>query len=59
MIFFLFFSFLQSAPNDNSNFDREFTEAEPALTPVDESIVNDLNHDLFFGFDYTNPNLTD
>lgn len=49
---------LQNGANDIQNFDKEFTEAEPALTPVEESIVNELNHDLFAGFDYTNPNMT-
>lgn len=48
----------QNGANDIQNFDKEFTEAEPALTPVEESLVSELNHDLFSGFDYTNPNMT-
>jgi hypothetical protein len=48
-----------NAANDISNFDKEFTDCEPTLTPIDENIISELNHDLFDGFDYTNPNLTD
>lgn len=59
LIFIFHPSSFQSGPNDIQFFDKEFTEAEPALTPVDDSIINDLNHDLFDGFDYTNPSLTD
>lgn len=42
--------FFQKSADDISNFDKEFTDAEPALTPVGSSITNQLDHNLFDGF---------
>lgn len=56
---FLCFLMKQKSADDISNFDKEFTEAEPALTPIDENITSTLDHQLFDGFSYTNPNMTD
>ncbi|XP_015795722.1 flippase kinase 1 isoform X2 [Tetranychus urticae] len=44
---------------DTCYFDREFTEMRPVLTPIDDYTVENVDHELFFGFDYTNPNMTD
>lgn len=44
---------------DLSNFDKEFTEASPKLTPIDEALNVKVDHELFKGFSYTNPNMTD
>ncbi|KAI1285991.1 putative protein kinase C delta type -like protein [Halotydeus destructor] len=46
-------------PRDISNFDREFTDASPNLTPVDNGVTDKLDHEVFSGFSYTNPNMTD
>ncbi|XP_053208764.1 serine-rich adhesin for platelets-like isoform X2 [Panonychus citri] len=45
--------------SDTCYFDREFTEMRPVLTPIDDYTVESVDHELFFGFDYTNPNMTD
>ncbi|RWS02564.1 protein kinase C-like 1 [Dinothrombium tinctorium] len=46
-------------PKDTSNFDAEFTEAEAVLTPIDKNITDSIDNELFRGFSYTNPNMTD
>lgn len=55
----LLINFYQANPRDISNFDKEFTEAAPQLTPVKEDIDANIDHELFKGFSYTNPNMTD
>uniref|UniRef100_A0A3P9MCV9 Protein kinase C n=1 Tax=Oryzias latipes TaxID=8090 RepID=A0A3P9MCV9_ORYLA len=37
---------------DVNNFDQDFTREEPVLTPVDETIVKQINQDEFKGFSY-------
>ncbi|RWS22826.1 protein kinase C delta type-like protein [Leptotrombidium deliense] len=46
-------------PTDTQNFDSEFTETEANFTPIDESILVNIDNELFKGFSYTNPQLTD
>lgn len=31
----------------------------PIFTPIDSSVAESLDHELFVGFEYTNPNMTD
>uniref|UniRef100_A0A8P4KA84 Protein kinase C n=1 Tax=Dicentrarchus labrax TaxID=13489 RepID=A0A8P4KA84_DICLA len=37
---------------DVNNFDQDFTREEPVLTPVDNSIIKQINQDEFKGFSY-------
>ncbi|XP_061646461.1 protein kinase C epsilon type-like isoform X2 [Phyllopteryx taeniolatus] len=37
---------------DVNNFDQDFTREEPVLTPVDDSVVKQINQDEFQGFSY-------
>uniref|UniRef100_A0A8C7YZ20 Protein kinase C n=1 Tax=Oryzias sinensis TaxID=183150 RepID=A0A8C7YZ20_9TELE len=37
---------------DVNNFDQDFTREEPVLTPVDDTIVKQINQDEFKGFSY-------
>uniref|UniRef100_A0A3P9DQM9 Protein kinase C n=1 Tax=Maylandia zebra TaxID=106582 RepID=A0A3P9DQM9_9CICH len=37
---------------DVNNFDQDFTREEPVLTPVEESIIKQINQDEFKGFSY-------
>ncbi|KAK2824643.1 hypothetical protein Q5P01_021818 [Channa striata] len=37
---------------DVNNFDQDFTREEPVLTPVEDSIIKQINQDEFKGFSY-------
>ncbi|XP_054653993.1 protein kinase C epsilon type-like isoform X1 [Dunckerocampus dactyliophorus] len=37
---------------DVNNFDQDFTREEPVLTPVEDSVVKQINQDEFKGFSY-------
>ncbi|KAK5607539.1 hypothetical protein CRENBAI_016818 [Crenichthys baileyi] len=37
---------------DVNNFDQDFTREEPVLTPVDDTIIKQINQDEFKGFSY-------
>ncbi|XP_066553244.1 protein kinase C epsilon type [Amia ocellicauda] len=37
---------------DVNNFDQDFTREEPVLTPVEETIIRQINQDEFKGFSY-------
>lgn len=39
-----------------NNFDTEFTDADPTLTPVDPTVIRGIDQDLFAGFSFVNPN---
>uniref|UniRef100_H3CWX1 Protein kinase C n=1 Tax=Tetraodon nigroviridis TaxID=99883 RepID=H3CWX1_TETNG len=41
---------------DVNNFDQDFTREEPVLTPVDNSIIKQINQDEFKGFSYFGDN---
>ncbi|XP_077469111.1 protein kinase C epsilon type-like [Stigmatopora argus] len=43
---------------DVNNFDQDFTREEPVLTPVDDSVVKQINQDEFKGFSYFADDLT-
>ncbi|KAG9510538.1 putative protein kinase C delta type-like protein, partial [Fragariocoptes setiger] len=45
------------SPKDVQNFDSDFTESAPELSPVEPSILDEIKQDLFAGFSYTNPEL--
>lgn len=47
-------------PRLAENFDKMFTNAKTALTPPDQSIINNLGNEFFEDFSYVNPlfNLT-
>lgn len=46
------FCVLQKTKRDVNNFDQDFTREEPVLTPVDDSIIKQINQDEFKGFSY-------
>lgn len=48
---------IQKSPKDVQNFDSDFTDATPQLSPVEESTIERIDQQLFHGFSYTNPNL--
>lgn len=49
---YLFFLSFQKTKRDVNNFDQDFTREEPVLTPVEESIIKQINQDEFKGFSY-------
>uniref|UniRef100_A0A8C1SW55 Protein kinase C n=1 Tax=Cyprinus carpio TaxID=7962 RepID=A0A8C1SW55_CYPCA len=42
---------------DVNNFDPDFTQEDPTLTPIDESIIPSINQDEFRDFSFTSPEL--
>lgn len=46
----------QKTKRDVNNFDQDFTREEPVLTPVDNSIIKQINQDEFKGFSYFGDN---
>lgn len=48
----LLFFVLQKTKRDVNNFDQDFTREEPILTPVEDSIIKQINQDEFKGFSY-------
>ena len=50
---FFFSSLLsQKTKRDVNNFDQDFTREDPVLTPVDNTIIKQINQDEFKGFSY-------
>lgn len=48
--------FLQKSPNDISNFDYDFTQEKPTLTPTaDKTLLASIDPEAFLNFSYTNP----
>jgi novel protein kinase C epsilon type len=37
-----------------NNFDKDFTQEEPTLTPTEASILREINQDEFKGFSFIN-----
>lgn len=50
--FNLFCCLLQKTKRDINNFDQDFTHKEPVLTPIDYSIIKQINQDEFKGFSF-------
>ncbi|XP_068435937.1 protein kinase C eta type isoform X2 [Clinocottus analis] len=44
-------------PEDVNNFDPDFTQEEPTLTPIDDPLIPSVNQDEFRNFSYTSPEL--
>lgn len=40
---------------DVTNFDKEFTETSPVLTPIDPDLTTSIDQSEFAGFSYVNP----
>jgi len=40
-----------------NNFDPDFTQEEPTLTPIDDGIIPSINQDEFRDFSFTSPEL--
>lgn len=64
ILFFLFFFQIKTKANrvylkndirDTSNFDREFTNEAPKLTPTDKLFIMNLDQTEFDGFSFVNP----
>jgi len=49
------FRYEQKTVKDVSNFDREFTNEAPKLTPTDKLFIMNLDQTEFAGFSYVNP----
>ncbi|XP_030626364.1 protein kinase C eta type isoform X2 [Chanos chanos] len=44
-------------PEDVNNFDPDFTQEEPTLTPIDDPLIPSVNQDEFRNFSFTSPEL--
>ena len=44
--------FLQGTKNDAINFDPEFTEEDPVMTPINSELVDNIDQSEFKGFSY-------
>ncbi|XP_016084867.1 protein kinase C eta type-like [Sinocyclocheilus grahami] len=42
---------------DVNNFDPDFTQEDPTLTPIDDAIIPSINQDEFHNFSFTSPEL--
>lgn len=48
----------QKSSSDTSNFDEDFTQEKPHLTPIaDKSLLASIDPEAFLNFSYTNPQL--
>ncbi|KAG5274952.1 hypothetical protein AALO_G00141970 [Alosa alosa] len=45
------------APNDCSNFDREFLSEKPRLSHSDKSLIDSMDQSAFSGFSFVNPKM--
>ncbi|KAM4613453.1 protein kinase C, delta b [Polymixia lowei] len=45
------------APNDCSNFDREFLSEKPRLSHADKNLIDSMDQTAFAGFSFINPKL--
>lgn len=48
---------LQKTPEDVNNFDPDFTQEEPTLTPIDDPMIPSINQEEFRNFSFTSPEL--
>uniref|UniRef100_A0A7N6FAB2 Protein kinase C n=1 Tax=Anabas testudineus TaxID=64144 RepID=A0A7N6FAB2_ANATE len=44
-------------PEDVNNFDPDFTQEEPTLTPIDDPLIPPINQEEFRNFSFTSPEL--
>ncbi|KAF3844882.1 hypothetical protein F7725_008045 [Dissostichus mawsoni] len=44
-------------PEDVNNFDPDFTQEEPTLTPIDDPMIPSINQEEFRNFSFTSPEL--
>ena len=49
--------FLQGTKNDAINFDPEFTEEDPVMTPINSELVDNIDQSEFKGFSFYNTKL--
>uniref|UniRef100_A0A665WFV0 Protein kinase C n=1 Tax=Echeneis naucrates TaxID=173247 RepID=A0A665WFV0_ECHNA len=47
------------SPEDVNNFDPDFTQEEPILTPIDGPMISSINQEEFRNFSFTSPELLD
>lgn len=47
----------QKTPQDVNNFDPDFTQEEPTLTPIDDPLIPQVNQDEFANFSFICPEL--
>lgn len=47
----------QKAPNDCSNFDREFLSEKPRLSYSDKNLIDSMDQSAFAGFSFINPRM--
>lgn len=46
-------------PEDVNNFDPDFTQEEPTLTPIDDPLIPSVNQEEFRNFSFTSPELVE
>lgn len=54
-----FFVFEQKSASDVSNFDTDFTMEKPQLTPTDKDLLKTMDQEVFAGFSFTNPEMSE
>ena len=52
-----FYLYLQKGKKSVNNFDSEFTSEKCELSLVDETVIANIDEELFRGFSFTNPDL--
>ena len=52
-----YFLLLQGTKNDAINFDPEFTEEDPVMTPINSELVDNIDQSEFNGFSFYNTKL--
>lgn len=57
LIIIIFCIILQKTAEDVNNFDPDFTQEAPTLTPIDEPLIPSINQEEFRNFSYTSPEL--
>lgn len=54
---YILFIPLQKTAEDVNNFDPDFTQEEPTLTPIDDPLIPSINQEEFLNFSFTSPEL--
>lgn len=54
---FFFVASRQKTPEDVNNFDPDFTQEEPTLTPIDDPVIPSINQEEFRNFSFISPEL--
>lgn len=56
-VHYIFLMPSQKTPEDVNNFDPDFTQENPTLTPIDDPLIPSINQEEFLNFSFTSPEL--